>query len=331
MPAILTPLIYVLAFAAVVILVQSVAGLIFSASDRTRNVNRRLTMLDAGISRDEVYSSLVRKTAAPNLTNQRLLGLYERVETYCRQAGLSVAPTQLLAIAAGGAAALWLVALSLASSGGGRGFLVNGAVSMLGACAMSLMAVWLWVRRLRNRRIKQIEEQLPLALDIVNRAVRAGHPVISAVQLASDELGDPVGSEFGLIVDETTYGVEFKEALANFARRTGSSDAHFFAVSVSIQSETGGNLAEILEGLAKVMRGRNTLGKRVRSLASEGRASALLLSVLPALMVGFQLLIHPRVYTDKFSDPIFWPVVAITLIVYGLGWLKIHRIINFKY
>lgn len=331
MPAALTPLIYVLAFVAVVILVQSVAGLIFAAGDKTRSVNRRLSMLDAGISRDEVYSNLVRKAPAPQIGGAWVLRLHDRVQTYCQQAGLSVAPSQLLAIAAGGAAGLWLIALSLASSGGGRGFLVNGAVSMIGACGLSSLAVWLWVRRMRNRRIKQMEEQLPLALDIVNRAVRAGHPVISAVQLASDELGDPIGSEFGLIVDETTYGVEFKEALANFARRTGSPDAHFFAVSVSIQSETGGNLAEILEGLARVMRGRNTLGKRVRSLASEGRASALLLSVLPVLMVGFQLVIHPRVYTDKFSDPIFWPAVTITGIVYGIGWLMIYRIINFKY
>jgi tight adherence protein B len=180
-------------------------------------------------------------------------------------------------------------------------------------------------------RLKKIEEQLPLALDIVNRAVRAGHPVISAVQLAADELGDPVGSEFGLIVDETTYGVEFRDALANFARRTGSPDAHFFAVSVSIQSETGGNLAEILEGLANVMRGRATLGKRVRSLASEGRASATLLSVLPIFMVGLQFLIHPKVYTSKFSDPIFWPVVGIAGILYLIGWFIIRRIINFKY
>ena len=79
------------------------------------------------------------------------------------------------------------------------------------------------------------------------------------------------------------------------------------------------------------MRGRATLGKRVRSLASEGRASATLLSILPILMVGFQFLLHPKVYTSKFSDPIFWPVVGITGVLYLIGWLTIHRIINFKY
>lgn len=325
------PLIYVLAFIAVVVLVQTLAGIFLSAGDRTRRVNRRLTMLDAGMSREEVYSSLVRRTAAPAVRSARLIDLHARVEVYLRQAGFSILPIHLLAIAGGIAGALWLLALSLASSGGGSGLLISGALSMVGACGLSALGVYLWVRRMRNIRIRKIEEQLPLALDIVNRAVRAGHPVISAVQLAADELGDPVGSEFGLIVDETTYGVEFKESLANFARRTGSPDGHFFAVAVSIQSETGGNLAEILEGLARVMRGRHTLGMRVKSLASEGRASAVLLSVLPVGMVGFQLLVHPRVYLDKFSDPIFWPVVFVTGVIYLIGWLIVHRIINFKY
>src|SRR5262249_48936112 len=121
---------------------------------------------------------------------------------------------------------------------------------------------------------------------IVTRAIRAGHPVVSAVHLAANELSDPVGTEFGLIVDETTYGMEFRDALVSFARRTGSADAHFFAVSIGIQSETGGNLAEILEGLASVIRGRMTLAQRVKALSSEGRASAMILSGLPIFLVG---------------------------------------------
>ena len=144
-------------------------------------------------------------------------------------------------------------------------------------------------------------------------------------------MGDPIGSEFGLIVDETTYGYEFREALANFARRTASPDAHFFAVSIGVQAETGGNLAEILEGLASVIRGRTMLGKRVRALSSEGRASALLLSALPVLLVAFMLLTQPTYYTSKFSDPIFWPVAGGVFASYLVGLLIIRRIINFKY
>ena len=328
----ITPIIYVLGFLAVVLLVQVVADVFFSRRDREQRVNRRLTMLGQGKSHEEVYAALVRKRAtAPGLSSTALAQAYDRAALYCAQAGLSWTPLRLLGIAAAAAAVLWLLALSLSGSAQGGSFLVNGAVSFVGATGLAVMGVWLWVVRLRNRRLKLIAEQLPLALDIINRALRAGHPVTSAMQLASDELGDPVGTEFGIVVDETNYGMAFGDALTSFAIRTGSPDAHFFAVSVAIQSETGGNLAEILAGLANVMRGRVTLGKRVRALSSEGRASAMLLSILPAGMVIFQMLSNPRFYTSKFSDPIFWPIVAITGGVYLTGWLIVRRIVNFKY
>jgi len=227
MNSLLTPLAYVLAFVAVVVFVQAVSSLLFAAGDRTRRVNRRLTMLDAGMSREEVFSNLVRRSATPKVGGVRLLRFYEAAELYVQQAGLSITPARLGLFAALGASALWLIALSLASRSSGSAFLLNGAVSLVAAAGVSCFAVWFWVRGVRNARLKKIEEQLPLALDIINRAVRAGHPVISAVQLAADELGDPVGSEFGLIVDETTYGVEFRDALTNCAHRTGSSDTRF--------------------------------------------------------------------------------------------------------
>ena len=173
---------------------------------------------------------------------------------------------------------------------------------------------------------------MPLALDVINRAIRAGHPVVSAVQLAANEMGDPIGSEFGLIVDETTYGLEFREALINFARRTGSADAHFFAVSVGIQSETGGNLAEILEGLATVIRGRSTLAKRVKALVQRRtglRPAAQRAAGLPDRV--HDAATRPYSTPSKFSDPIFWPTAVVVGVVYLLGLVMIRRIINFKY
>jgi len=331
MNAVMIPLIYLLAFVAVILLVQTAAGLIFAAGDRTQRVNRRLTMMDAGMSRDQVYTALVRKPLSAGPRDQRLARLYERFALYCRQAGLSISPQRIVFVTLGMAGAIWMVGLLLASSTSLLQFMFNGAISLVAALLLAVTGVWLWLRRQRNGRLKKIEEQLPVALDIISRALRAGHPVISAIHLAADELGDPLGTEFGLVVDETTYGIEFEDALVNLAERTGSDDAHFFAVSINIQSETGGNLAEILQGLSSVIRGRRTLAKRVKSLASEGRASAILISVLPVIVIGVQLTIQPQVYVSKFGDPIFWPTVAITAIVYMSGWLIVHRIVNFKY
>ncbi len=326
----ITAAIYVLAFLAVVALVQVLASTVFAAGEKNKRLNRRLTMLESGMRPEDVYSSLVRVTPRPNVDDARLLSLYDKVLTFCRQAGLTITPLRLLAIVAGAAAALWIVSLTFLQSRGGA-LLLNGATSLVGACMLSGLGAWVLVNGRRNKRLKQFEEQLPLALDIVNRAVRAGHPVVSAVQLASLELGDPIGTEFGIIVDETTYGFEFKDALINFARRTGSPDAHFFAVCIGIQSETGGNLAEILEGLASVIRGRGTLGKRVKALASEGKASAVLLSALPVGMIGMIFTTQPTYYTDKMSDPLFMPIAVLVVILYFGGWIMIQRIINFKY
>jgi tight adherence protein B len=327
----LAPFIYVLAFLAVVLAIQSIAGIVFSARQRNSSVNRRLSMLKSGMAPEDVYSALVRRSQGPNISNARLSRAYDSLATYCRQAGLSITPMRFLASVLGATGVLWLVAISLFRDSSGLGFLAGAVFCLIGAAILSSTVAWIWLNGRRTARLKKLEEQLPLALDVVVRAIRAGHPVVSAVQLAADELGDPIGSEFGLIVDEYTYGAEFKQALLSFARRTGSSDAHFFAVSVGIQSETGGNLAEILDGLSSVIRDRRALGAKVKALASEGKASAMILSLLPVFLISTLMLLQPRFYTDKFADPIFWPVVAIILVLYFIGWIMIRRIVNFKY
>lgn len=330
MGAIFEPLIYVLAFVAVVLAVQTLASLFLSSQDQSRKVNRRLTMLNTGMNPEEVYQTLLRRSSPVNLSNARLNDIYERAAVFVGQAGVSMTPIRLGFVAIGIAAGLWLVSLAFMAFGKGP-VLGNSLFSLLAACLLSAAGVWVWVNNRRNARLKKIEEQLPLALDIIIRAIRAGHPVISAVQLASVELSDPIGTEFGLIVDETTYGLDFRDALVSFARRTGSSDAHFFAVSIGIQSETGGNLAQILEGLAAVIRGRQTLAKRVRALSSEGRASAAVLTALPILMIGSFFIFLPQFYTSKFSDPIFWPVATVAFVVFLIGQVMIRRIVNIKY
>jgi tight adherence protein B len=326
----LFPLIYVLAFLAVVIVVQTGAGVFISGRDKQRQVNRRLTMLHSGMRPEAVYQALVKRApAGPG--DARLFALYESLWRFCLQAGPTLSPARLLGAVGASTAGLWLLSLLFMKTAGGGGFFLNAALALIGAAALSCVGAYLWLNRLRTKRLKMLEEQLPLALDVVVRAIRAGHPVVAALQLAAEELGDPIGSEFGLIVDEYTYGSDLKEALLSFARRTGSADGHFFAVSIGIQAETGGNLALILEGLASVIRARRALAKKVRALASEGRASAMVLSALPVFLVSFLMLTQPNYYVDKFSDPLFWTITTAVLTLYLIGWLIIQRIINFKY
>ena len=331
MNQILLPLILVLAFVVVMLVVQSLAGVVFESRDRSRRVNRRLTMLGQGMEQRQVYEALVRRPVTPKLNSAWATERLDRLSGLINQSGLEISPLQLVAIVGGVTALLWALAVLLFKQTGAGVGLPEMIVALVGASALTIMGAYMFVSGRRTKRMKQLETQLPLALDIIIRALKAGHPVISAVGLVTEEMGDPIGSEFGLIVDETTYGAEFREALQSFARRSGSDDAHFFAVSVGIQSDTGGNLAEILSNLSGVMRARQTLAKRIKSLSSEGRMSGLILSLLPVFLIGMIGMMQPAFYTSKFKDPIFWPTVGVIMVIYVIGLFMMRRITNFKY
>lgn len=329
MDHLLLPVTLILAFLAAVAAADGLGNLFLSSRAREQRVKRRLALAEAP-NRPRAEAVLL-KPQDSNAANARIRQALNAVLRYLRQADLSISPMLLAIYTVAGGVALWVVAML---GGGAVGAVLtpqSGVMSLIGALSLSAASVWVYVSGRRNKRLRLLEEQLPVALDIVIRAIRAGHPVISAVQLVTQEVGDPIAGEFAAIVDETTYGVEFREALANFARRTGSDDAHFFAVSVAIQSETGGNLSEILANLAAVVRGRITLSKRIKALSSEGRMSATLLSILPVFLIGFMCITQPAFYISKFSDPIFWPVVVFVVVLYGVGQVIMHRIVNFKY
>ncbi|MGE5502276.1 MAG: type II secretion system F family protein [Ignavibacteriales bacterium] len=331
MNGVLLPLILVLAFAVVMLVVQSLSSVVFASRDRTRRVNRRLTLLGQGMEQRQVYEALVRRPVSPKLRSAWATDRFNRIANFIAQSGLEISPMQLIAFTGGAALVIWMLSVLVFKRAGAAVGAPEMLVALIGALILSTLGAYIFVTRRRTKRLKQLENQLPLALDIIIRALKAGHPVISAVGLVTEEMGDPIGSEFGLIVDETTYGAEFREALQSFARRTGSDDAHFFAVSIGIQSDTGGNLAEILANLSNVMRARQTLAKRIKSLSSEGRMSGLILSVLPVFLIGVIGMMQPVFYTSKFGDPIFWPTVGAIMALYLVGLVMMHRITNFKY
>jgi tight adherence protein B len=331
MSGLLLPLTLVLAFLAVAMIAQTVVGAAVSRAASTRKVNLRLTMIQSGRDPREVYDSLVRKRAETPWGETLPGRLYRRFEVFCGQAGVQQTPLRLLRVLGVVALVLWGVSLALMRKVAWEHPLPNAMMALFAAVLLSSVGGFVYISHRRAARLKKLEHQLPIALDVVIRGLKAGHPVISAVQLVTQEMGDPIGTEFGLIVDEATYGLEFREALMNFARRTGSEDAFFFAVSVGIQAETGGNLAEILDNLATVIRGRASLAKRVKALSSEGKASAWVLSLLPAFCIGSVMMSAPDYYTAHLSDPVFWPIVAGVTGLYLLGLLLIRQIINIKY
>ena len=172
--------------------------------------------------------------------------------------------------------------------------------------------------------------QLPDSIDIVVRSLRAGHPVPTSIAMVAREMRDPIATEFGLVVDEMTYGLNLDTALSNLARRVGLSDLRFLVVAVMIQTQVGGNLAEILNGLSRVIRERGKMRAKIRALSAEGRFSAGLLSILPFVLMGVINLIAPQFYRAVSDDEVFWPILGFGFFLMVLGIITMYRMVNFR-
>ena len=175
-----------------------------------------------------------------------------------------------------------------------------------------------------------MEEQFPLALEIFTRALRAGHPIAAALDLVTKEVEDPLGSEFGLVSDEVAYGAELNDALLDLAERWDLDDIRMFVICLSVQNETGGNLAEVLENLTKVIRDRAQLYLKVRALSSEGRMSGWMLTVLPVLTFISVFLVSPQFYLNVAGDPLFTYGFTSLIVLYFIGVYIIRRMIDLK-
>jgi tight adherence protein B len=156
-------------------------------------------------------------------------------------------------------------------------------------------------------------------------------PFTSAVALVAREMPDPVGTEFGMLADEIAFGLDVRSALANLYRRVGQADLLFLTVSVGIQAQTGGNLAEILSRLSKLMRNRANMRLKIKALSAEGRASAITLSAFPFVMFFLVNFISPAYYGAIRSNPIVEPAIYLGLFLLVVGNAIMYRMVNFKY
>ncbi|RWC97291.1 MAG: type II secretion system F family protein [Mesorhizobium sp.] len=187
------------------------------------------------------------------------------------------------------------------------------------------------LRRARNKRIQKFAAQLPDALDMIVRSLRAGHPTTVAIGLVAREMADPLGTEFGIVSDEISFGLSLEQAIRKLSERVGFEGLHLLSVSLSIQAKTGGNLTEILSNLASVLRERRKLRLKIRALSAEGRMSAWIISLFPLLMFGILTLIAPSYYGDVWESPILMPVFLIFGLWALLGDFIMYRMVNFDF
>jgi len=175
-----------------------------------------------------------------------------------------------------------------------------------------------------------IEEQLPDAVELMVRSLRVGHPFPSAIQIVSNEIEDPLASEFGMIADEAAYGRDVGESLKEMAERLDMQDMRFLAVAVTIQQQSGGNLAEVLAGLAKVIRARFRLFRKVKAITAEAQWSGKFLSAFPLLALGGILLKDPNYYDNVLDHPWFIPACFLVGIMLTVNLFVMKMLTNIE-
>jgi tight adherence protein B len=286
----------------------------YSAASYRSNINRRLMLSKESASRENVLVELRRARGLTSSGDYRM-GLVA-LNRLILQSGLTVGIARLAVIFG------IIAVVAFAFTAIFRGSLVEAAFVAL-FCSTALP--YFVLRVLRSRRQKKFAAQFPDALDIIVRSLRAGHPVPIAIAMVGREMPDPIGSEFGIVSDEVTYGADLETAMRNLYSRIGSDDLPLFVTAVAIQAATGGNLGEILENLSGVIRLRFKMRRKIRALAAEGRASAMILSALPIGMFFVIQFIAPDFYGSVWGEHL-----TKVLLLCATGWMLVGNLIMFK-
>ena len=318
-------------FGSIFLVSQLVLGAAWQNRARFAAVNRRLRMIREGTDREEIVARLRKHTPSDFAHLPPILAsICQSVQRVLFAAAVPYSFSQVLGIMGLGFVVVFVMALVSVRYAGlllGTGVVL---ILFILAAAIAIFLPILVMSRIAQNRRKRIEQQFPVSLDVFVRALRSGHPVAAAIDLLTREMDDPIGSEYGLVSDEIAYGAELTDAIAAMAERWDLEDMRMFVVSLTVQMETGGNLAEILENLSDVIRQRASLYMKVRALSSEGRMTGWMLTVLPIVTFIGMFMVNPGFYLNAARDPIFVIGFPGLICLYLIGVFWIRNLVNLK-
>lgn len=309
-------------FAAVFLLMMGLTTSASGDSRMRRVLRRRLERIGADAQQD--IASILREKYLTSLSPLERwfeeLPWMERVVQMSEQAGRPT-PAYRVVLAS--------VILALAA-GLVTGVLLRGAMPGMAAAVLGFAAPYMQLSISRRRRLEKIEEQLPDAIDVIKRALRAGHPFNAAIKLVADDMDPPIAKEFELTFSDLNYGNDVRRAMLGLLNRVPSVTVMALITSVLVQRETGGNLAEILEQIAKIVRGRFRFERKVRSLSAEGRMSAWVLALVPLGLIVMLSIASPNYLPVLLKNPVGHKLLYGAGILGVLGILWIRRIIRIE-
>lgn len=319
-------LISFLTFIGVIILIEASYLLIRSFREEgARKINQRLKLLSAGGAHGKEVLNLLRRNELSSIEIvNRVLSKIPRIKVVDRmlvQSGLTISVSRYMLIQ------LFLIVTITFILVYGLGFYI--LIGLLIGIPLGLSLPAMYVGMKRKERLAKFTLQLPDTLDYIARSLRAGNPFSASLKGVANEMPDPIGTEFGITFDEMNYGLELEDALHHLGKRSGSEEMNMFITAVLIQRTTGGNLADVLNRIAAVMRSRSTVMRDVAILSAEMRVSAYILIALPIFVAAVISILNPDYLSVLIDNPVGQIVILIQLVLMVIGYLIMRRMINF--
>jgi tight adherence protein B len=312
-------LFYILIGLSAAMFAEGVYLLVYNNASYRKNINRRLKVMSDKSDRESVLVQLRRERGLTSSGEYRLPIV--SLNRLLLQSGLTMGFGRLVLV---------IVVAATAAFTGVLIFKGSVLYAFLAALFCGVVMPPFVLKYLRSRRQKKFSGQFPDGIDIIVRSLRAGHPVPVAISMVSKEMTDPIGTEFGIVSDELTYGSDLEMAMRNLFYRIGTDDLPLFVTAVAIQRSTGGNLGEILQNLSSVIRQRFKMRRKIRALAAEGRASALILSSLPIGMFAVIQFLVPNFYASVWNEDLTKICLTLAGCWMGVGNFIMYRMVNFR-
>jgi len=301
----------------VLLIFSGITELISRQENRKEAKSRRMRMIAQGKSTAEMLEVLKPSDQGGLLTRLPFVG---DLPTLLRQAGLLIAPRTFLFFCALTAIVTFVVVFVF----------VGAQTGVLASIVLGLVAPLGVLRARQRKQSEAIMQQLPDALDMLVRGLQVGHPLNTSIGAVAREMPDPIGTEFGVVFDQVSYGDDLTDAFQDFAERVDLEDVNYLSASIGIQHGTGGDLASIVQVLSKTIRSRIALRRKVRAISSEGRLSAWFLSSLPLVILGFTSVASPEYYGGVLEDPLFIPMASAVVVFTVLNALVLKKLVAFR-
>lgn len=280
--------------------------------------SRRMKMIARGASTAEILAVL--KPPARRTWIERL-PLVGGVPRAMRQAGMTASPARFLTIC-------FALAVTVGTAASVR--LPVGPAIAIGL-ALGLLLPVVVLNQIRAKRLDKMTALLPDALDLMARGLKVGHPLNTSIAAVAREMPDPVGTEFGIIADQIAFGEDLVDAFGEFAERVDLEDVSYLAAAIAIQHGTGGDLASIIATLAKTIRARMALRRRIKAISAEGRLTAYFLTAVPFLILGANMVTNPDYYWGVREDAMFLPMAIAVAVLVVLNAVVLRKLVDIKY